>query len=77
MPTLFLGKTLVFWSGAAVGVFFILNYATCFAMPWAKKRLCKNTVLSQCHKPLAWATLITGLIHTALAVLAYVYGIWL
>ena len=34
-----LGVSILGWTGIVMGVFFVLTFATCFAMPWAKMRL--------------------------------------
>lgn len=61
---------LVRMSGYLVGFFFILNFATCLAMPWAKitNKIVKKPICTK-HKPLAYLTLITGLIHMILAIM--------
>ena len=71
---------LVYMSGILAGLFFILNFTTCYSMPWSKKcdiahtckgkeRDKKKKMLCQHHKPLAWLTIITGVIHMVLGLL--------
>jgi hypothetical protein len=60
---------IVWMSGILAGVFFILNFATCFAMPWAK-RLARFKFFTN-HKPLAYLTVITGTFHIIVSILWY------
>ena len=76
---------LVWMTGLLGGLFFILNFATCFSMPWASncptiekckgKHKCQHSKpLCQHHKPLAWLTLLTGILHIIVSFLWY-FGI--
>ncbi len=74
---------IVWLSGIVAGLFFILNFATCFSMPWATKCLkthkcpggkeCKEPHKSLCahHKPLAVLTILTGAFHIIVSVIWY------
>lgn len=78
MAIILLGQTTVFWSGVVTGVFFVLNYATCYSMPWAKTcKINSSKLICQLHNPFAWLTLIIGIVHITLAILAYIFGIWI
>ncbi len=72
----------VWMSGIIGGLFFILNFTTCYSMPWAKKcdlvHKCKGKkctrnkkMLCQHHKPLAWLTILTGVFHIIVSVIWY------
>ena len=72
---------LVVWSGRIAGILFILNFVTCFAMPWAQKcmrnskqdhAVCHEESFPLCryHKPIAWLTLFFVLVHITLALWA-------
>ena len=76
---------LVWMTGILGGLFFILNFSTCYSMPWAAKcdkfhkcpgkAKCKNAKkLCEHHKPLAWLTLTTGILHILVAIFWY-FGI--
>ena len=72
---------LVWMTGVIGGLFFVLNFATCYSMPWAsscksvdkckgkdcpeKKPLCTH------HKPLAWLTVLTGAFHIIVSIIWY------
>lgn len=73
---------IVVFTGILVAVFFVLNFVTCFAMPWAKecpfphkcpgREKCpvhKKAMLCDYHAPIAWLTIITISIHIILATL--------
>ena len=60
---------IVWMSGLLAGVLFILNFATCFAMPWSK-RFSKSKICMR-HKPLAYLTIIAGIFHIVVAILWY------
>ena len=76
----------VWMTGIIAGFFFILNFATCFSMPWSTKCLkthkcpegtkCKEPHKSLCahHKPLAWLTVLTGIFHIVVAIL-WAFGV--
>jgi len=73
---------MVWMTGILAGIFFFLNFATCFSMPWSKKcfspHKCKGDKCSeggslcQHHKPLAWLTILTGVLHIVVSVLWYI-----
>ncbi|MDD5416691.1 MAG: hypothetical protein PHU12_01820 [Candidatus Aenigmarchaeota archaeon] len=71
---------LVWMYGILSGLFFILNFATCYSMPWASKcpgeDKCKKNCphrkpLCEHHKPLAWLTVLTGVFHIIVSVIWY------
>ncbi|MBU3904769.1 MAG: hypothetical protein KJ906_01305 [Nanoarchaeota archaeon] len=72
---------LVWMTGIIGGLFFVLNFATCYSMPWASrcenfhkckgKECDKNKKLCQNHKPLAWLTILTGVLHIVVSVVWY------
>ena len=79
------------WSGIILGVFFVLTFATCFAMPWAQMRLpwtgarpgADPLDVTGVHKPwtavhkhFVWFTVLLGVIHGVLGVLQ-LFGIYL
>ncbi len=73
----------VIFSGILVGIFFVLNYATCYSMPWSKciaphecpgKKKCPEhmkRMLCNYHKQIAWLTVITGVFHVIVSVLYF------
>ncbi len=73
---------LVWMSGLVAGLFFILNFTTCYSMPWASncpgiekckgKKCPERKPLCEHHKPLAWLTVLTGIFHIIISVLWYV-----
>lgn len=79
------------WTGILLGIFFVLTFATCFAMPWAKlplpwagskpgpdklDSLPKHMTWSYIHKYFVWFTVILGLVHGILGFLQLL-GIYL
>lgn len=78
---LLLGKTMTAWSGYLFAIVFILNFMTCYVMPW-----CASSVpwqgkipgpdkwdqsivkLSYYHRYLAWATIVLGIVHGVLGI---------
>lgn len=79
-----LGISIVGWSGILLAIAFVLNFATCFALPWSKFPLPwsgsrpgpdkLDTVpthkpWASIHKQFAWATVILGVIHGVLGLL--------
>lgn len=73
-----LGFSILGWTGILMGVFFVLNFATCFALPWTKLPLpwkgarpgpdtlddAENRMRwGSLHKPFAWITIILGILH--------------
>jgi predicted heme/steroid binding protein len=76
--------TLLAWTGVLLGVFFFLNFATCFALPWSKlpvpwkgtrpgaDSLDASPVHQKwtvLHKYFAWLTVIFGVLHGVLGIL--------
>ena len=64
---------MVWITGLISGIFFILNFSTCYSMPWSNKKLFKimQKKLSSYHKPIAWLTVLSGLLHIIIAFLWY------
>lgn len=77
-PFRILGLSLLAWTGILLAVFFILNFATCFALPWSNMSLPwkgsrpgpdpldavpVHQHWTSVHKYFAWATVIIGAIH--------------
>ena len=63
---------IVWLTGILGGILFILNFATCTAMPWATKIFSKGSKpLCANHKPLAVLTVIAGIIHIVISILWY------
>ncbi len=86
-----LGISILGWTGIILAVVFILNFATCFALPWSKLPLpwtgsrpgadaldAANVHLkwAQIHKYFAWATVVVGIVHGVIGLLQ-VFGIYL
>ena len=86
-----LGISMLGWTGILLGIFFVLTFATCFALPWAKLPLPwrgskigadpldesgTHMVWSSVHKHFVWITVILGIIHGILGFLQMV-GIYL
>ena len=61
---------LVWMTGILGGILLIINFGTCMAMPWAKWLIGKTPLCSN-HKPLAWLTIIVGIIHIVLGIMWY------
>lgn len=85
------GISLLGWTGILLGIFFVLTFATCFALPWAKLPLPwtgskigkdpldesgTHLVWSSIHKYFVWFTVIFGIIHGILGFLQLV-GIYI
>ncbi len=85
------GFSILAWTGFLLAVTFILNFATCFALPWSKFPLpwegsrpgpdpldINHTHLkwAQVHKYFAWATVVIGIIHGVIGFLQ-VLGVYL
>lgn len=66
------------WTGIILGFFFVLTFASCFALPWAKLPLPwkgskigpdpldeagKHMTWSSVHKHFVWVTVVLGIIH--------------
>lgn len=86
----FLNISILGWTGIFLGVFFVLTFATCFAMPWAKLRLpwtgarpghdaldTAETHLpwTAVHKYFVWFTVVLGIIHGVLGLLQ-MFGVY-
>jgi predicted heme/steroid binding protein len=86
-----MGITILGWTGILLGVFFVLTFATCFAMPWAQLRLPwtgsrpgpdpldaagSHMPWTAIHKHFVWITVILGVVHGLLGLLQLV-GIYL
>jgi predicted heme/steroid binding protein len=78
---LFLGKNLTAWSGYLLGLFFVLNFTTCYVMPWCTRSLPWHGTLpgpdrwdrvvlklSYYHRYFAWLTVIFGILHGVLGI---------
>lgn len=76
------GKTLTAWTGYLLGVVLILNFATCYAMPWCKGKMPwkgwvpgpdnKDHMIMQFfqyHRVFAWLTIFFGIIHGVIGIL--------
>ncbi len=85
------GISLLGWTGILLGIFFVLTFATCFALPWAKLPLPwkgskigadpldesgTHMVWSSVHKHFVWVTVVLGIIHGILGFLQML-GIYL
>lgn len=72
------GISLLGWTGILLGIFFVLNFATCFATPWGSFHLPwkglkpgpdsgdaspVNMPWSHLHKYFVWLTIIFGIVH--------------
>ncbi len=83
-PIRILGISILGWTGILLGITFLLNFATCFALPWSKFDLPWTGTRpgadaldssgihmkwTMLHKYFAWATLILGVIHGILGFL--------
>lgn len=88
----FLGFSILGWTGILLAVFFILTFATCFAMPWAKlplpwkgKRIGPDPLdqadrhlpWTAVHKHFVWVTVILGIIHGVIGFMQMILGIYL
>lgn len=66
------------WTGIILGIFFVLTFASCFALPWAKLPLPwkgskigpdslddadKHMTWSSVHKHFVWVTVVFGIVH--------------
>lgn len=87
----FLDISVLGWTGILLGVFFVLTFATCFAMPWAQLKLPwtgtrpgpdpldasnAHQTWSALHKHFVWITVILGIVHGILGFLQ-MFGIYL
>jgi predicted heme/steroid binding protein len=86
-----LGFSVLGWTGIFLGIFFVLTFATCFGLPWAKLPLPwagskpgpdpldhnpNHMGWSSVHKYFVWVTVILGVIHGLIGFLQMV-GIYL
>lgn len=77
-PIRIAGMSLLGWTGLLLGIVFVLNFATCFALPWSKLDLPwtgsrpgpdpldasgMHMKWTLLHKYFAWATVILGIVH--------------
>ncbi|MEP7166492.1 MAG: cytochrome b5 domain-containing protein [Candidatus Woesebacteria bacterium] len=83
-PIRIAGISIIGWTGILLGIVFVLNFATCFALPWGKlplpwkgKRPGPDALdgapvhlnFASIHKYFAWATVIVGIVHGVLGLL--------
>lgn len=72
------GISLLGWTGILLAVFFVLNFATCFALPWSQLPVPwkgsrpgpdpldmspAHLHWASIHKYFAWATVVIGIVH--------------
>lgn len=72
------GFSILGWSGIVLGILFVLTFASCFALPWAKLPLPwkgskigsdpldvakQHMTWSSVHKHFVWVTVVIGIIH--------------
>jgi len=87
----FAGFSILGWTGIILGVFFVLTFATCFALPWAKLPLPwvgskmgpdplddsgVHMKWSSVHKYFVWVTVIIGIVHGIIGFLQ-MFGVYL
>ena len=78
---LFLGLNLASWTGYLLGLFLILNFMTCYVMPWCARNVPWHGKrpgpdkydsvilrLSYYHRYFAWLTIIFGIIHGVIGI---------
>lgn len=78
---LIVGKNLTAWSGYIFGLVFILNFLTCYVMPWCARSVPwkgkipgpdkwdKSVIkLSYYHRYFAWLTILFGIMHGVLGI---------
>lgn len=85
------GFSILGWTGIVLGIFFVLTFASCFALPWAKLPLPwkgskigpdlldgagKHLTWSSVHKHFVWVTVVIGIIHGIIGFLQMI-GIYL
>jgi predicted heme/steroid binding protein len=82
-PIRIFGISILGWTGILLGIVFVANFATCFALPWSKFPLPwhglrpgpdpMDTTVQQkwanIHKYFAWATVVIGIIHGVIGLL--------
>ena len=87
----FLGITILGWTGILMGIFFVLTFGTCFAMPWARSpvpwkgsqpgadpqdSVVRHLPWTSVHQYFVWFTVVLGIIHGVLGFLQLL-GIYL
>lgn len=85
------GFSVLGWTGLLMGIFFVLTFATCFAMPWAKlpvpwrglkpgpdplDKSPRHMPWSSVHKYFVWWTVALGVIHGVLGTMQ-MFGFYL
>lgn len=83
-PIRIAGLSILAWSGIILAVVFVLNFATCFSMPWSQNPLPwkggrpgpdpldvapDHMRFTTIHRYFAWATVVTGIVHGVLGLL--------
>ena len=83
-PIRIVGISLLGWSGILLGIFFVLNFATCFALPWSQLPLPwkgsrpgpdsldgapVHMHWTVVHKYFAWITVVIGIVHGILGLM--------
>lgn len=83
-PIRIAGLSILAWTGILLAVFFVLNFATCFSMPWSQSPLPwkgarpgpdsldtapEHLRFTTIHKYFAWATVITGILHGVIGIM--------
>lgn len=86
------GISVLGWTGILLGVFFILTFGTCFAMPWAKLPLPwkgskpgtdaldgapRHLTWSSIHKYFVWITVALGIVHGVIGYMQMLWGMYL
>ncbi len=77
-PIRIAGLSILAWTGIILAVLFVLNFATCFSMPWSQTPLPwkgarpgpdaldvapDHMRMTTIHKYFAWSTVIVGILH--------------
>lgn len=90
-PIRIAGISILGWTGILLGIVFVLNFATCFALPWSTLQLpwmgkrpgsdpLDSTKIhlkwSALHRYFAWATVLFGILHGIIGLLQLI-GIYL
>lgn len=91
-PIRIVGISVLGWTGILLGIVFVLNFATCFALPWSKVSLPwtgtrpgpdpldasgAHLKWTAVHKYFAWATVIIGILHGILGFLQVFFKTYL
>lgn len=86
------GMSILGWTGLLLGIVFVLNFFTCFALPWSKLPLPwkgnkpgpdaldaapVHMNFASIHKYFAWATVVLGIIHGILGFLQVFFKLYL